>query len=46
MPIPFEPTKSFCYRVARYELLDQLAQESALVIHRACELSKKNHEKY
>jgi len=27
MPIPFEPTKSFCYRVARYELLDQVAQE-------------------
>ncbi len=29
MPIqtPFEPTKSFCYRVARYELLDLVAQE-------------------
>jgi hypothetical protein len=29
MPIqtPFEPTKSFCYRVARYELLDLIAQE-------------------
>ena len=27
MRIPFEPTKSFCYRVARYELLDQIAQE-------------------
>lgn len=25
--IPFEPTKSYCYRVARYELLDQIAQE-------------------
>ena len=27
MPIPFEATKSYCYRVARYELLDQIAQE-------------------
>lgn len=29
MPLqtPFEPTKSFCYRVARYELLDLVAQE-------------------
>jgi hypothetical protein len=27
MRTPFEPTKSFCYRVARYELLDQIAQE-------------------
>ncbi len=27
MPIPFEPTKSYCYRIARYELLDQIAQE-------------------
>lgn len=27
MQTPFEPTKSFCYRVARYELLDQIAQE-------------------
>ena len=27
IPIPFEPTKRFCYRVTRYELLDQLAQE-------------------
>ena len=27
MTIPFEPTKSFCYRVARYEFLDQIAQE-------------------
>jgi hypothetical protein len=25
--IPFEPTKSYCYRVTRYELLDQIAQE-------------------
>ena len=24
---PFELTKSFCYRVARYELLDLVAQE-------------------
>jgi hypothetical protein len=27
MNIPFEPTKSFCYRVARYEFLDQVAKE-------------------
>lgn len=27
MPIFFEPTKSFCYRVARYEFLDQIARE-------------------
>jgi hypothetical protein len=27
MRTTFEPTKSFCYRVARYELLDQIAQE-------------------
>jgi len=27
MPIPFEPTKSYCYRTARYEFLDQIAQE-------------------
>jgi hypothetical protein len=27
MTIPFEPTKSFCYRVARYEFLDQVARE-------------------
>jgi hypothetical protein len=27
MLIPFEPTKSFCYRIARYELLDQVANE-------------------
>lgn len=27
MKIPFEPTKSYCYRVARYELLDQLVLE-------------------
>lgn len=27
MKTPFEPTKSFCYKVARYELLDQIAQE-------------------
>jgi hypothetical protein len=27
MTIPFEPTKSFCYRIARYEFLDQLARE-------------------
>jgi hypothetical protein len=24
---PFEPTKSFCYRVARYEVLNLIAQE-------------------
>jgi hypothetical protein len=27
MTIPFEPTRSFCYRVARYEFLDQVARE-------------------
>lgn len=27
MKIPFEPTKSYCYHVARYELLDQLVLE-------------------
>jgi len=27
MIIPFEPTKSFCYRFARYQLLDLLAKE-------------------
>ena len=27
MSIPFTPTKSYCYQVARYELLDQLTQE-------------------
>jgi len=27
MTIPFEPTKSYCYRVARDEFLDQVAQE-------------------
>ncbi len=27
MPIEFEPTKSFCYRFARYELLDEIAKE-------------------
>ena len=27
MSIPFTPTKSSCYQVARYELLDQLTQE-------------------
>lgn len=27
MNIPFEPTKSFCYRVARYEFLNQVANE-------------------
>jgi hypothetical protein len=27
MPIPFEPTKSYCYRAARYDFLDQIAQE-------------------
>lgn len=27
MAIPFEPTKSFCYRFARYELLDEIAKE-------------------
>lgn len=27
MPIQFEPTKSFCYRLARYELLDQVTKE-------------------
>ena len=27
MNIPFEPTKSFCYRAARYEFLDQVAKE-------------------
>jgi hypothetical protein len=27
MPIEFEPTKSFCYRFARYELLDEIASE-------------------
>ena len=27
MRTPFEASKSFCYRVARYELLDQVAQE-------------------
>jgi len=27
MSIPFKPTKSYCYQVARYELLDQLTQE-------------------
>jgi T5orf172 domain len=27
MKTPFAPTKSFCYKVARYELLDQIAQE-------------------
>jgi hypothetical protein len=27
MKTPFEPTKSFCYRVARYELLDLIARE-------------------
>lgn len=27
MSIEFEPTKSFCYRFARYELLDEIAKE-------------------
>ena len=27
MTIPFEPTKSFCYRVARYDFLDKVAHE-------------------
>jgi hypothetical protein len=27
MNIEFEPTKSFCYRFARYELLDEIAKE-------------------
>lgn len=27
MAIEFEPTKSFCYRFARYELLDEIAKE-------------------
>jgi hypothetical protein len=27
MSIAFEPTKSFCYRFARYELLDEIAKE-------------------
>lgn len=27
MAIAFEPTKSFCYRFARYELLDEIAKE-------------------
>jgi hypothetical protein len=27
MPIPFEPSKSFCYRFARYELLELIARE-------------------
>ena len=27
MNIEFEPTKSFCYRFARYELLDEIAEE-------------------
>lgn len=27
MTIEFEPTKSFCYRFARYELLDEIAKE-------------------
>lgn len=30
---PFEPTKSFCYRVARYELLDLIAQEPEAKTH-------------
>ncbi len=31
MTIPFEPTKSFCYRYARYELLDEIAKEPEAV---------------
>ena len=27
LPIPFEPTASFCYRFARYHLLQEIAQE-------------------
>ena len=27
MTIPFEATKSYCYRIARYEFLDQVARE-------------------
>jgi hypothetical protein len=27
MKIPFEPSKSYCYRVARYELLDEIVKE-------------------
>jgi len=31
MTIEFEPTKSFCYRFARYELLDEIAKEPEAV---------------
>jgi len=31
MAIEFEPTKSFCYRFARYELLDEIAKEPEAV---------------
>jgi hypothetical protein len=31
MPINYEPTKSFCYRFARYELLDEIALEQEAV---------------
>jgi hypothetical protein len=31
MKIPFEPTKSYCYRVARYELLDEIVKEPGAI---------------
>lgn len=31
MNIEFEPTKSFCYRFARYELLDEIAKEPEVI---------------
>ena len=31
MAIEFEPTKSFCYRFARYELLDEIAKEPEVI---------------
>lgn len=31
MAIEFEPTKSFCYRLARYELLDEISKEPEAV---------------
>ncbi|HXC52185.1 MAG TPA: GIY-YIG nuclease family protein [Candidatus Limnocylindrales bacterium] len=49
MNIQFEPTKSFCYRFARYELLDEIAKEPEAVsgmVFRMLDVSKRVIERH
>jgi len=49
MTMEFEPTKSFCYRFARYELLDEIAKEPEAISgaqFKMIDISKRVIERY